>query len=58
MLELLLWPKLKEGFPDHLLFQQNGILLHYNFDVREFMDEQLPGSLIGHRGLTPWPPRP
>jgi len=25
--------------------------------MREFLDEQLPGSWIGYRGPTPWPPK-
>jgi len=38
----------EEGLYLYLLFQQNGALPHYHFDMREFLDEELPGSWIVH----------
>jgi hypothetical protein len=54
--ELSLWSHLKD-FPGRLLFYQDGAPHDYYLDVRGFLDEQLPASLIGHGGPTPWPPR-
>jgi hypothetical protein len=37
--------------------QQDGAPPHFHLAVRAFLDNQLPESLIEHRGPTPWPSR-
>jgi len=56
MLEMLLWPQLREDFPGCLLIHHNRSPRHYHFKVRRFRDEQLPRSWRGQGDSTPWLP--
>jgi hypothetical protein len=57
MLKLWLQPQMKKDPPGHLLIHQDGAPPNYHLDVKQFLDEQLPRSWIGHRRLIAWPPR-
>jgi hypothetical protein len=50
-----LWYYLREGFPGNLLFQQDVAQLQFHLGMREFLDNQLPGSWMGHAGMTALP---
>jgi hypothetical protein len=57
MLVLWLLSQMREGFPSHLLFQQDGAPSNFHLNVRVFLDEQLPESWIGYGRPIPWPSR-
>ncbi len=40
-----------------IYFQQDGAPAHYTRAVREYLDEQFQGRVIGRRGSIEWPPR-
>ena len=52
---LLLWliPQLQEDSED-FIFQQDGVLPRFHFNVRAHLNANLPGRWIGR---IPWPPR-
>jgi hypothetical protein len=56
MLEMWLWPQLREDFPSCLLFQQDRSPPHHHFKVKRFLDEQQPRSWIGQGDSTLWLP--
>lgn len=43
--------------PEQIIFQQDGAPAHYHNDVRDFLNEQFPGSWIGRGGPIAWPAR-
>lgn len=43
--------------PEKIIFQQDGALALYHNDVRDLLNEQLPGCWIGRRGPIAWPAR-
>jgi len=60
MLQLWLMPQLQEDCED-FIFQQDGALPHFHFDVRAHLTANLPGRWIGRTSqndspLLPWPP--
>ena len=61
MLQLWLMSQLNEDSKD-FIFQQDGALPHFHFDVRAHLNVNLPGCWIGRAShtdspLLPWPPR-
>jgi len=61
MLRLWLMPQLQEDSED-FVFQQDGALPHFNFDVCAHLSANLSSCCIGHAShsdspLLPWPPR-
>jgi hypothetical protein len=49
-----LWPQIKRK---RMYFQQDGAGAHYAVQVRNWLDEKLPGRWIGRRGPIEWPAR-
>jgi hypothetical protein len=61
MLQLWLMPQLQEDSED-FIFQQDGALPHFHFDIHAHLNANLPGCWIGHASdndspLLPWPQR-
>ena len=42
---------------EEMVFQQDGAPAHYANDVRNLLNEKLPGAWIGRCGAIEWPPR-
>nr|CAH7765402.1 unnamed protein product [Callosobruchus chinensis] len=38
-------------------YQQDGCPAHYAVQVRDFLDQEYPGSFIGRSGTISWPAR-
>ena len=56
MLRYFLLPKIR-GYPESMIFKQNGAPPHYSNEVREYLDRKLPGRWMGRGGPTSWPAR-
>lgn len=59
MLQEYLVPVLKSAYPEEMrtfYFQQDGAPAHYMTAVRNYLDNEFVGGVIGRRGSTEWPP--
>lgn len=57
-LQTSILPAIRDLYGDgRFYFQQDGAPAHYHNRVRAYLDENLPGRWIGHRGAVEYPPR-
>jgi hypothetical protein len=53
-----LWLQITKDIPHDLIhFQQDGAPTHYHRELRQFLDDQLPGRWSRRAGPIPWPPK-
>ena len=57
VLTIYVVPHLNQRRNQDLLFQQDDAPAHYASIVREYLNKELRGRWIGHRGSIEWPPR-
>ena len=56
MLCYFLFPRLR-GYPEEIIFEQDGAPPHYSFEVREYLDRKLPNRWMERGGIIEWPSR-
>ena len=58
MLQEEMWPLVSQQPDiDNLYFQQDGAPPHYCRNVRNWLDNKIPGHYIGRQGCVDWPAR-
>ena len=56
ILHYFLFPKLR-GYPEDMIFQQDGAPPDYSLEFRQYLDRKVPGRWMGRGAPIDWPAR-